>query len=430
MNRYITTSVSILNKLLTAFMQIIITPLLILKLGVKDFAIYNFLIGISSWLIILDLSTGTIIQNKIARNKVDNVSSDEAISYFFYFMTILVVIYFLTLVGATHIILKLFLERISGGFSYGLIIVWFVFSLCYVSNVLFQNVIKIYYALDRAFKINVLNLIANIATFALLFLITKLNFRYLLSVIIFFSVFSNILVNAYAFVILSRNSVRFNWSKFKQFVLDLVFESRHFLLFTISGMLVLQLDYFLIAYFLNASNIIEYNFIGRVFMAAFGFYGVILVNFYPLCSKLIYSHEWNLLKKHTIQHLVLGFLIIALCLICFIIIKDQLNKYFLHNSVDLPVKLIIMFGIYYFIRVWTDTFAILLTIFNQGKYLLKIAIFQVMISTPLQIILVKKFGLVGLMVGLITSFLPTGIVFLPMMVIKLLAKQSDYIRSI
>jgi O-antigen/teichoic acid export membrane protein len=183
-------------------------------------------------------------------------------------------------------------------------------------------------------------------------------------------------------------------------------------------MLVLQLDYFLIAYFLSARDLIEYNFISRVFMAAFGFYSIILTNFYPVCAKLTYSHEWGLLKKHTIQHLTIGFLLVIFSLLCFMFARDQLSRYFLKNSVDLQLSIIVMFGIYYFIRVWTDTFAVLLTILNQGNYMFKIVIFQIMISAPLQVLLIRKFELIGLMVGLIFSFIPTSAVFFPKMVMK------------
>ncbi len=414
----IATLVSIISKLLSAFMQIMITPLLISKLGVSDFAIYNFLIGISAWLILLDLSTGTIIQNRIAKNEVNNISSNEIINYFFYFMVILVIVCCLILFGLTPLVLKLFLERISGHFSYNLIFVWLFFSLGYVSNILFQNVIKIYYALGFSFKINILNLIANFTTFILLTLVTQLNFSYLLPVVIILSVISSILVNIYAFIVINRSNTKLNWRKFIQFITDLIFESRHFLLFTISGMLVLQLDYFLIAYFLSARDLIEYNFISRVFMAAFGFYSIILTNFYPVCAKLTYSHEWGLLKKHTIQHLTIGFLLVIFSLLCFMFARDQLSRYFLKNSVDLQLSIIVMFGIYYFIRVWTDTFAVLLTILNQGNYMFKIVIFQIMISAPLQVLLIRKFELIGLMVGLIFSFIPTSAVFFPKMVMK------------
>jgi len=80
----------------------------------------------------------------------------------------------------------------------------------------------------------------------------------------------------------------------------------------------------------------------------------------------------------------------------------------------LPVKTIALFGFYYCIRIWTDTYSMLLQSMSKLKIFWIYVPIQGIISFTAQYLCAIKFGLNGIIIGLITSFLFTAVWVLPL----------------
>ncbi|WP_422824300.1 polysaccharide biosynthesis C-terminal domain-containing protein [Xenorhabdus siamensis] len=73
----------------------------------------------------------------------------------------------------------------------------------------------------------------------------------------------------------------------------------------------------------------------------------------------------------------------------------------------------LLFAAYFSIRVWSDTYAMLLQSMNELKPLWLIVPFQATLSFGLQWYLAGKFKIYGILIGLIISFILTVVIFLP-----------------
>jgi hypothetical protein len=81
-----------------------------------------------------------------------------------------------------------------------------------------------------------------------------------------------------------------------------------------------------------------------------------------------------------------------------------------------PVPLIVLLGVYQAIRVWSDTFAMVLQSISDLRPLWRLVPVQALLSLLLQLALAPRYGLYGIVSALIGSFLLTVAWGLPLAV--------------
>jgi hypothetical protein len=101
---------------------------------------------------------------------------------------------------------------------------------------------------------------------------------------------------------------------------------------------------------------------------------------------------------------VLGTIILSIVLFFF---KKNIFSLLASFPVESSFLMIFLIMIYYIIRVWTDTFSIVLLSSNNFKPLMIFTPFQAILAALLEFTLGSKFGTIGLVFGLILSFLFT-----------------------
>lgn len=90
-----------------------------------------------------------------------------------------------------------------------------------------------------------------------------------------------------------------------------------------------------------------------------------------------------------------------------------------HKITSVPLSLTFLFLVYMVLRVWSDTFAMVLLSFNKTGVLNRYIPFQAAVSIVAQIWLGKVFGSTGIIFGLIVSFIATAAWILPRTFYKL-----------
>ena len=88
------------------------------------------------------------------------------------------------------------------------------------------------------------------------------------------------------------------------------------------------------------------------------------------------------------------------------------------KKIFIPATFILLLGFYYMIRIWTDTFAMILQSASKLKVLWMFVLIQAIISISLQFMFVHQWGLYGVVFGLIASFSLTVAWALPVAVLK------------
>ena len=417
------------SKLLTSLMQIILIPLLFKFLGIADFALYNFLIGISAWFSLCELSTNIVLQNNISKSVVKGGEYIKLIGYSFYLYCLLSCVFTLVFVALSPFIYSHFIVKIAAIGLNNYVLISAVFGMFYITNAVFQNTLRVYYALNKAFYINSLNLLAAVIGYGLIFVILKAKLSNSLAILLVSSIMPIVLINIFSYYLLIDRKFNFALTEFMHFIIRIVLDSRHFFWVTLSGAFVLQLDYFFLAYFLTKQDIIQYNWYMRVFGAAFAFFTILIANYYAQCARLIYSNQLKQVVRGIISKIIIGtMIIIAGCLVMFTG-RNLFSSYFFNHQIIFSANIILAFGGYFIIRVWTDSWAIPMYNLNQSRYMFKYITIQIILSLILQWLFIKKFGVVGLLAALSLSLLLTMGWLFPYRVLRVVKNNRQIIST-
>ena len=187
--------------------------------------------------------------------------------------------------------------------------------------------------------------------------------------------------------------------------------------FWVSGLLaagVLQVDYIIMAHVLPVQDIAIYSVATKLFLLVFFVYNALLQALWPVCSEAIARHDWHGVAQVVRRYVLLGvaFTIVAGLGIA---LTNHLIVRILAPGLDMPLPLLIigLLTLYTIVRVWTDTFAMVLQSMNDLVPLWIVAPVQSVCSIALQWLGARWFGLPGVVGGLIGCFLLTAAWLLP-----------------
>jgi O-antigen/teichoic acid export membrane protein len=178
-------------------------------------------------------------------------------------------------------------------------------------------------------------------------------------------------------------------------------------LVSISANGVLAIDYLVIVKLLSATDIVTYNIVNKVFIMMLFGYSAVLSALWPVLAEKYARktiEDARLAAKELKRSILMGMLYMILMTGLVVFFRDTIVHVFrIQQAITMPIALLLIFGAYGCIRVWTDTYATAL----QARSLMKIFLIQ----TPLQAIIaialmlwLAHYGLMGIMVALILSF--------------------------
>ena len=217
----------------------------------------------------------------------------------------------------------------------------------------------------------------------------------------------------------------FHWDKL--FYGKLTNRALQFWLFSVSSNGVLAIDYIIIVKLLSAKDIVIYNVISKIFIAMLYGYITILSALWPILAEHYAKktvEENNLAERALRKSIAGGVLYMTLATAAIVIFRTELVQLFrMQGSIILPVSLIVLFGVYGCVRVWTDTYGAAL----QSRNKMRIFLIQTPIHAVIAIaamLLLARFNLTGVMLALIGSFLLMPSWLLPYYHYKQLSKQK------
>ena len=178
---------------------------------------------------------------------------------------------------------------------------------------------------------------------------------------------------------------------------------------------MLQIDYVVMSQYLHADDITIYNISTKVFGLAFFIYQAVLAALWPVFAEAISKRLWGTVNAQMKRALSVGLVFMALATISLVWLMP-LAVHILAPTEHLvvPVGLIFVMGFYFMVRVWTDSFAMLLQSMSDLKPFWVFVPIQAIISIAAQWALVPRFSLYGVFIGLLASFLLTVTWALPL----------------
>jgi hypothetical protein len=387
-------------------LALINTRLLIESVGAEGLAAYSIIISLTPWLALLNLGLPITIQNliSISRQRGDGYLAIRDHS----FGTMLIQAFLLlpvTIIFAclTHWLLLVNYPFVSIGTVIGMHVFIYVTGVC-------QLFTQIMYAEHESFWPNIYPAFAPIWTTsalltALYFDIEQFNLLMLVVAA------SNILMPLHAgWVLKVFSRARFNLETIRHQLAS----SKQQMLFAAMAAATLSIDYALMSRILSHLEIVEYNLTSRLFLTLLVLHGVVLATSWTPLADLMHSGKMmearglleQLLKRGLIISIGAGFLIV--------ISIDPLAQLLTGGAVKtIPIGLAVAFWFYILLRVLTDTFAMAIQSCGMVIEINKFLPLQALISVTCQYTLGLQFGSIGIVFGLIISFLLTASWIIP-----------------
>jgi O-antigen/teichoic acid export membrane protein len=174
--------------------------------------------------------------------------------------------------------------------------------------------------------------------------------------------------------------------------------------------ILLHAEYIIMAKTLSPNLIITYNIFKKVFLFVAFIYSSLLVAFWPVSNKMFNSSQYIKLKKTLFKYCVIGIILVTLYILCAFILKDFI-LYVLapKENIVISFSFFLLFIIYYIIRVISDTYTIFLQSINVLKIFWIYTPIQAAISVTAQYFLSLKYGINGIVLGLILAFTLTSL---------------------
>ncbi|MBK5273831.1 MAG: MATE family efflux transporter [Desulfuromonadales bacterium] len=407
------------SRVVTAATGIFMIRILTQSLGTQQYAAYAIFGGLMGWYSLTDMGIGSSLQNHISERRAKGERYDQFIAtsavlgllFFFFFVAVLVL--------SSGLLSSLVLRKFDL-FTYDQKSLYFlIFGVMSIAASIGGISYRIWFAEQKGYLANLSPACAALVSFLLVIAVslsTKANSLFWM-ILAGFGPTAALPVLAFVVQVARKTTALFTYDV--AVVRPLLIRGLKFWLTGLLASGVLQVDYLVMSQYLPPHDIVTYNLSSKIFLLLFFVYSSLLTAIWPLCAEAAASNDWDTLMKHVHKSIVIGFVLVGTGTAGFIVFRTQIIGLLSPKEViDVPVGLILLFGLYYLLRVWCDVFGMIL---QSMSYLRPFVIYipvQAALSIGIQILLTKEIGLKGVLIGLITSFILAPVWILPWVVMK------------
>ncbi len=408
------------NRVIAALVQIVSIPLFIRLLGLDGYAAFSVISGFICWFALAEIGLGSVLQNEISARQAKNQSLDGVLELYIsilIFITIACIVLYVPL----SFLINHWLSNTFGAYRNLLMVAGGLYILLLNSNVIY----KIFFAKHLGYISYLFQSIGNLLWFGIILLLTFWHeLKFSPELIIVITLIPQICVSLYLYTRLNLNWQQIhvipNLARLKQYKVVLA-KSMNFFWVSLTSNFVLGVDYFFIAKFLNQHEIITYNIINKIYIfVAFG-YSVLLAALWPILSELYALGEQSSYKKANVtllKYIFSAFLYVIFASLLIVVLRGYIATTLAKSTIEISIELIVLFCIYYCIRVMVDFICVALQSRGQVRILMITAPLQAIITVYLMSLFVNKYSLLGIMYALILGFILTAFWMLPVAYIR------------
>jgi len=382
------------------------------NLGISGYSAFAVLVSLNGWLVLSDLSIATGLQNFVSEARVSGARIEDTIvtGTVLSFLATAASIIMLLISGpalSTALLGFASLTPNEALFSF-----WAV-CLCLGASTFGSIAYRIWFAEHRGYLANLFPALATAGGTALLWLTTRQEMSYPLTVAIIGYYLPVAVVPLVALgVRIAR--VRRSGCFDRQLVRPILKRGFHFWIFGILAACVLQIDYIIISQVLGERDVALYSIVARLFALVLFIYAALLAALWPVCAEMTSRQEWDRLQRIVLRYMMIGAGIVMISGAVFFIARTYIVELLGPTlNVSITNTLLGLMICYTLIRVWTDTFAMILQSMNDLKILWIVVPVQAVSSAMFQYIGATYYGINGLVFGLILCFLTTTVWALP-----------------
>jgi O-antigen/teichoic acid export membrane protein len=408
------------SRIVTALVLLASVRILMDSLGLENYAVFVLLTGLTGWFMLADMGIGSSVQNHISESRARGQSYDDLISASGLLAVLLLFVTVIALYFISPYVAPVLLKSFPFLSEAEKTKLFFLTGVLSIGMGVGGIVYKVWYGEQRGYLSNIVPAIAAVVGLIGLLLVrqTPVEDRLFLSLVAFTAPLA-VLPLGVLLVQQLRRGHGHTGTKLPGTIHRLMKRGFHFWFFAIMAAGVLQIDYIVMSQFLAAHDIAAYYISTKVFGLAFFVYTAILAALWPVFAESIARREWGLVQRYLKKYLALGLAFMFVCTVSLIwLMPVAVGILAPKENIIIPLGFILLLGVYHMIRVWTDTFAmVLLSISNMKPFWIYVPI-QAILNIVLQWVLVPVHGLYGVVLGLIASFVFTVSWALPMAVWK------------
>lgn len=401
-----------ISRIVMACSQLLAVTILLKYLGNDEYAIFAILTGLSNWYLLADFGVGVSLQNFISELKARQKDYKIYIVNSFISLSFLTFVSLLWLYFLSPFLSKYLLKNsyfISNELKQSL---FFMVGMLYIVMAFGSVSYKILYAEHRGYIANLIPTIGSIVSLIGLFGIslTHLGMLDKLYWSLFIFIAPTALISLLTFIKIFMDSLKTNFFELidLKIINKILRRGLKFLFFGLMATITMQLDYIILSQHVQSEGIVIYNIATKVFSVIFFIYQAVLMALWPVFSEKIILKKWSEVRKYTKFYIGFGIIYIVIATIILIFTMPYIVVLLSsENKITIPINLIIVLGIYYIIRVWSDMFSTVLQSMNDLTPFWKWAPVQALLTVVLESYLASKLGYYGVTIGLIFSYLLT-----------------------
>lgn len=403
-----------LSRLLATAISLVSIRIVLDTIGVEHYAVYAVLMGTVSWFMLADMGTGQSLQNYISEDRAtkQGYANDIVATAAITVVVIVIGIVVITILGgwpALHLLSQFdFLSDKDKYLSFTTVAVLVILtaggSLIY----------RIWYAEHKGYLANIVLALSAVVALVGIYGVAESDVENKLY-------WCLIAANA-PMAVLSIGSLMVRLSKttgtsveiVKKQLVKILRRGSRFWLFNVAAAGVMQIDFIVLSQYAPADQIVAYSISMKVFGTMAFMTGAVLQAFWPVCAEELANGNWLRIKLFIKRYLFWSVSFVVFFTFMFSIFNKEVYSIFSSKeNVVIPKQFIILVGVMFIIRVWTDVFAVILQSINDMNILLLWAMIQAFIGFFLQIMLVPNYGIYGTIFALSLSWLLTVSWLLP-----------------
>ena len=406
---------SFIIKGLSIVISLVLVPLTINYINPSRYGIWLTLSSIITWFSFFDIGFGNGLRNKFAEAMA---KGEEELARIYVSTTYAILCIIIGIVLILFLCINPFInwakilnttQEMADELSILAVIVFIFFCLRFI----FQLITTVLTANQEPAKASFFNFLGSLLSLIIIFILTKTtsgNLIYLGTTLSFTPV-----------LVLIASSLWFYSHDYKRFAPSLKYVKFSYA----RNLMSLGIKFFIIQIaalvLFNTNNIIITQVFGpkevTTFDVAFKLFSVVTMIFNIIATPLWSAFtdafakndfgwiETTLLKMKKI------WVLLIICTISILLSSPWIFKWWLGNSVDVPLTLSIAMSSYVIVYMWQTIHVFFLNGIGKIRLQLYLVIFSGLINIPLAILLGKKFGLVGITLTSTLLFIIMGIIF-------------------
>jgi O-antigen/teichoic acid export membrane protein len=403
------------SRIGAAIFGILTTRVVLLKLGAHDFGLIVILAGISGWMCLIEFGFSASIQNKIAR-KIGLRRPTEVIRSFCHKLTVLFIPFAFI---ASGVVALLVVKTGLVDFA-GFIQVWVACLGVSLTNI-GQILLRADMSMGNRIFVNIVPVVIAFLVFCLVYLVSLSNGGGVILYLIIMQLFPGVVLVIY--LILRRpsfKSIRLGY--LKRMVFNLMPTSSKFALTTVMGLLVLQIDYLVIARYLEPSDAAKYNLVMKVFGVVGMMNAAALNTMWPIITESFHQNDFKGAVKKGRQLSSIGLGVMFLSIIGVVLCRDFifLDIFKIETSQQPSIFLVICVGFYWIMRAWTDVYSVFIQAVNRPQTLIFPILTQALVGIAIMFLLIPRLGVAGIPISLGLGFMLTVGWYLPLKINKII----------